>query len=326
MKDIIHVIRKQFLCGVPLVEFNFHCNIEYLSLDEQKLLLDQTVNDELVVKYPIRIEYQKVFIKHLLRTLENKGCEVHDDIYSVYGRLVALTYNSDCFKHYIIDSTKGIIILKENNCLISEGTTGLRTWQASLALSEWALKNKHFVEDKTVLELGSGIGLTGLTVTLKCNPKKYFFSDCHNSVLTTLCENIFLNTSNQSVNIDLNELITLHLELTNKTEISVLKLPWEEVDEDLSLKLGEIDIILAADVVYDNELFKPLLQALRIISKYCKSKQIILACTERNTSTLEEFLTLGGNLFLINQEECPTQNNFIWCNDPQVRFFRLNLI
>lgn len=100
-----------------------------MSLEDQKLILDRTVNDDLIIKYPIKIDYQKAFLKHLLKTLENKGCEVHDDIYSAYGRLVILTFNSDCFKHYMIDSTKRIISLKENICLISEGTTGLRTWQ-----------------------------------------------------------------------------------------------------------------------------------------------------------------------------------------------------
>lgn len=73
-------------------------------------------------------------------------------------------------------------------------------------------------------------------------------------------------------------------------QLSVLNLPWEEVDDGVCKELGRIDLILAADVVYDSGLFKPLIGALKNISKTCEVEDIVFACTERNPETLEKFL------------------------------------
>lgn len=43
------------------------------------------------------------------------------------------------------------------------------------------------------MELGSGIGFTGLAVCKNCGPASYTFSDCHNQVLCRLASNIHRN-------------------------------------------------------------------------------------------------------------------------------------
>ena len=43
------------------------------------------------------------------------------------------------------------------------------------------------------MELGSGVGFTGLVICKTCNPKTYIFSDYHHCVLKQLTENIHLN-------------------------------------------------------------------------------------------------------------------------------------
>ncbi len=47
---------------------------------------------------------------------------------------------------------------------------------------------------RSVLELGSGLGLLGLVITKWCNVSQFIFSDCHEHVLQKLCANIILNT------------------------------------------------------------------------------------------------------------------------------------
>lgn len=44
-----------------------------------------------------------------------------------------------------------------------------------------------------MLELGSGVGLTGITICRSCSPSRFFFSDCHPSVLQKLRANVQLN-------------------------------------------------------------------------------------------------------------------------------------
>lgn len=40
--------------------------------------------------------------------------------------------------------------LEENVAMISDGTTGLVTWEAALYLAEWALQNTHIFTGKYV--------------------------------------------------------------------------------------------------------------------------------------------------------------------------------
>ena len=45
------------------------------------------------------------------------------------------------------------------------------------------------------MELGSGLGLTGITVCRQCHPSRFTFSDCHIGVLSLLKQNIARNIS-----------------------------------------------------------------------------------------------------------------------------------
>lgn len=60
-------------------------------------------------------------------------------------------------------------------------------------LSEWILQNSEFFKYQTVLELGSGLGLTGLVLALECEAKTVYLTDCHEKVLEKLTENMQLN-------------------------------------------------------------------------------------------------------------------------------------
>ena len=42
------------------------------------------------------------------------------------------------------------ITLKESVSLLSQGTTGLRTWEASLHLTEWMMEDPSFFKSKYV--------------------------------------------------------------------------------------------------------------------------------------------------------------------------------
>lgn len=107
-----------------------------------------------MLKYPIQLNYQKSFLKHIINNLENKlstesvqESVIHDDVYSAYGRLVAAgdSYEAN-YKHYLFGNNGQKIILKESNSLISDGTTGLRTWQVNIQISTYSfsLQNGYF--------------------------------------------------------------------------------------------------------------------------------------------------------------------------------------
>lgn len=125
-----------------------------LTYDAQEVLVQETVDNELVVNLPLKITYQKEFLKFIISALERRAAhletcnngdklcdikfpvsaEIHDSVYDSLGRLVALPDSSgEFFKHYEWESGKVIsqlkvISLKEEANFISSGTTGLCTW------------------------------------------------------------------------------------------------------------------------------------------------------------------------------------------------------
>lgn len=164
--------------------------------------------------------------------------------------------------------------------------------QAALALSEWIASNISHFDSKSVLELGSGIGLTGLVLSLLSKAKTVYLTDCHSFVLTTLCDNVVLNSDNVDTS-NSSELCLLEKQV-NSCLVRVFNLPWEDLSKDLCQTIGHVDTIIAADVVYDKSIFKPLINAIDFLFKYCGASEFILSCTERNPETLREFLLLLG--------------------------------
>lgn len=151
--------------------------------------------------------------------------------------------------------------------------------QAALALADWCLCNCRFLQNRCVLELGSGVGLTGLCVSLYCKPSSYWFSDCHPAVLRLLQSNILLNVTGQNDHVpgegheenafvehthsddknvttsacegdEDNELCDrCHVLLQtscNNAEIGVLNLPWETVPTSSFVTQLSPEVVLAA--------------------------------------------------------------------------------
>lgn len=72
------------------------------------------------------------FLYLYILQIEESNIEVCEELYTAYTDLVSSTTSSRCndffFKTYNYGDT-GAITLKETRALITEGTTGLRTWE-----------------------------------------------------------------------------------------------------------------------------------------------------------------------------------------------------
>lgn len=77
--------------------------------------------------------------------------------------------------------------------MLSNGTTGLQIWPAAFWLAEWILENKEEFKNRCVLELGCGLGFTGLVASMSCEIKEYILTDWHVKVLQSLFSNLCLN-------------------------------------------------------------------------------------------------------------------------------------
>lgn len=170
-----------------------------LSWDEQKQFLDSTVNLPTLHKYPLDVNYTIRFIRHVIDQLEKQNLEVHDDLYTTLCTYQSRINDSDeySYKHYqVFDEANRnyeAVILKENRNKISQGTTGLNVWESALALSEWAIQNKHLFHDRNILELGAGTGLSSLIISKCCSPKSVHISDGNDKVIENLLENVANN-------------------------------------------------------------------------------------------------------------------------------------
>lgn len=102
-----------------------------LTLHKQEALLENTVNHSRLVNYPLKISYQKAFLKILLDELEKQNAAGGDGVFEAYGRLVALDDSASCYyKHFELEEGDFVTLI-EKAAFISEGTTGLSTWEVS---------------------------------------------------------------------------------------------------------------------------------------------------------------------------------------------------
>lgn len=268
--------------------------MDNIAWEDQEALVDNTVDFWLVKKYPLKTAYQKNFIKNLIDTLQKQNTEIHDSVYEAFGQLVSLADSTTCYKHFELNGGS-FITLHENCNIISEGTTGLCSWQASAALADWCINNYSIFKDKTVLELGSGVGLTGIAIARKCSPKKIALTDCHSQVLNFLCENVLknLNDNNTLKVKNTSGKLLLKESVDANTVVEVHNLPWEAINEEVCHEIGKVDVIVAADVIYDSDLFLSLINAIKCFLLN-GTERALLACTERNQDTLANFLRLLG--------------------------------
>uniref|UniRef100_A0A8C8X5S3 FAM86 N-terminal domain-containing protein n=1 Tax=Panthera leo TaxID=9689 RepID=A0A8C8X5S3_PANLE len=174
------------------------------------------------------------------------------------------------------------VTLSESTAIISHGTTGLVTWDAALYLAEWAMQNPAAFAHRTVLELGSGAGLTGLAICKTCRPSAYIFSDCHSCVLEQLRGNILLNG------------LSLEADVTDDSEsprVTVAQLDWDVVTAP-QLAAFQPDVVIAADVLYCPETVLSLVRVLQRLSACLKNQQApdaYIAFTVRNPETCQLF-------------------------------------
>lgn len=226
--------------------------------------------------HPPSANYKKTFLKTLISILEKRGIEVEDQMYEAYSKSVTSSSEESVYKTYDIGNGNGardvFLTLQERKEFVSQGTTGLVTWQAGLAMIEWLQTTPAaavMITGKRVLELGSGVGLLGMALGRLLRPAALVLSDCHATVLDTLQDNLALNGFADSAR-------AVHLD-------------WDHAQPDFLLDTLAPDVVVAADIIYDTALFDGLVQVLYTLL-HRRACRALLACTVRNPATLAAFV------------------------------------
>lgn len=221
---------------------------------------------------PPDADYTRSLVKNFISMFEKRDIEVSDELYAVYVRFAGATREENIHRTFWLTPDVQITLCERRE-FISNGTTGLTTWQAGPALIEWLLQDGRWaalVPGRTVLELGSGTGLLGMAACKLFAPHKVYLTDSHEDVLATLQHNAAING------------------LADCDQLSVACVDWTCVNDDF-LVGAAADVVLAADVVYDRALFPGLVRTLETLlaRRTCTA---LIACTVRNAATLAEFV------------------------------------
>ncbi|NXQ35428.1 EF2KT methyltransferase, partial [Alaudala cheleensis] len=259
-------------------------------------ILHKTILHPLCVKYPPSAKYRRCFLTELIKKLESTAAEPLDELYEALADILKEEESTThCYKNYLLP-TGDCVSLCESTALVSGGTTGLLTWEAALLLAQWALHNPAVFRDRTILELGSGIGFTGIAICKTCQPRTFIFSDCHPCVLRQLGENVQLNGFIPEPDVTWNiqtqaQGQELEGEKCQTPKVIVAELDWGSVTEKQLLGL-RADVVIAADVVYDPEIILDLIGMLQKLSTSRadrKAPEVFIASTIRNPDTYQLF-------------------------------------
>ncbi|XP_069726331.1 protein-lysine N-methyltransferase EEF2KMT [Phaenicophaeus curvirostris] len=291
--------QRRFLAARPLRAFPWaELEQNLRAAPGPSLLLDillQTVLHPLCVKYPPPTKYRRCFLTELIKKHEATGAEPLDELYDTLAGVLNEEESTCCYKTYLLP-TGECVTLAESMAAISGGTTGLVTWDAALHLAEWAVEHSAVFSNRTVLELGSGIGFTGIAICKACHPKRFIFSDCHPRVLQELAENIRLNgfvLEPGAAHHIQTEPHSREAEMAKHQNpaLAVAELDWGSVTETQVSDLHP-DVVIAADVVYDPEIilaFISMLQKLSTSGADGKPPEVYIASTIRNPDTYHLF-------------------------------------
>lgn len=148
--------------------------------------------------------------------------------------------------------------------LLVEDSFGCYIWPSAIVLSSYILKNKSMFYQKNALELGSGVGLSGL-------------------VLASIGANVILTDSkhNMSVLDNLNYSVLLNNLNNNAT---VQSLDWGEFDQhETDLLSCKFDYIFGSDIFYDSKDFESILATVFYALKMNPNACFIFTYQERSS-------------------------------------------
>ena len=156
-------------------------------------------------------------------------------------------------------------------------STGLSIWLGSETMSQFLLQNSHYVYNKQVLELGSGIGLCGLTAYY-LHAKRVILTDGDIHVLHNLRLNVRQNINNnvketfwngcddtvRSVKDD-NDNDNDNHNNDNNIDNNIISCPqhiWGKNIPQFINTYGKSNVIIATDCVYIPQSLKPFWQSI----------------------------------------------------------------
>lgn len=137
----------------------------------------------------------------------------------------------------------------------------LRLWEAGATLANYLVQNPRWVKGHSVVELGAGVGLTGLATSGCCGAKSVCCTDYTTACLENLRHNFDVNS----------DWLESRRGASNRQRLRVAYSDFDIEDrsgvspnlDEAAEALEKATILLAADVAYDHSSISGLVRAIR---------------------------------------------------------------
>ncbi|XP_003726988.2 methyltransferase-like protein 22 [Strongylocentrotus purpuratus] len=166
---------------------------------------------------------------------------------------------------------------------------GMQVWMGCLLLCNFILSNHQRFESSTVLELGGGTGLA--SIVMATTARFVICTDIGKDVLEMCQSNIQANTHIYNRRCHEAEpdkhVIVRELDWTDSVLKTDESIPFSWSQNDLK-HLADVDVIIAADVIYSNDLTDAFFMKLQDLMKTGKQKTCFFATERRLNFTLSD--------------------------------------
>ncbi|XP_073224361.1 uncharacterized protein [Cicer arietinum] len=183
-------------------------------------------------------------------------------------------------------------------CLHSASTdfdlTGQLVWPGAMLMNDYLSKNVEMFQGCSVIELGSGVGITGILCHRFCN--KVVLTDHNEEVLKIIKKNIELHSCPENIS-------------PTSQGLEAEKLEWgntDQINEILQKHHGGFDFVLGADISFQQSsiplLFDSVRQLLQV--KEGRKCKFILAYVSR-TKMMDSMIVSEASKFQMQMKEVP---------------------
>jgi predicted nicotinamide N-methyase len=174
-------------------------------------------------------------------------------------------------------------------------------WDAGLHLSTYLSLHPTLVSHKTILELGCGTGLVSILCAKYLHATHVLATDGSPETLVALNTSLYLNelsstpstpsSSQETTNpkISTRELIWGHLLSSGEFDSFSSFLSSKSSNSNSASSAGDLDLVLAADVLYSPEIIPPFIATLEDLFDLYPAVEVLIASTMRNRATYSIF-------------------------------------
>jgi len=248
MEYVVWSYREMASTDTVLDKFKSLHGQDWTSLESQEIFGHCILEDPVSTLYPPAKKYQLSVLKQFIAAIEEEGDgSMADILMEALLRLstVRIGDEDSCYLSYPLPGTSGMTLEETVTLRVNprHNEVGLRPWEAAFKLADYVVASKEIFAGQRVLELGSGVGFTGLVAAQCTCADTICMTDYAPEVLANLRYNIALN---QQKTVDDQE------NFSGTKNVQVESLDWN-CPKDSVISLDEWDIILAADIFYDRE-------------------------------------------------------------------------